>query len=65
MAGIWKKQHNYEGYTTNMLKKKGLQRVYASSHDIWNRDLSVNNKNGKEIVCSATEHGTKHAQHHL
>ena len=25
MAGIWKTQYNYEGYTTNMLKKKSLQ----------------------------------------
>ena len=22
MAGIWKKQHNYEGYTTTCLKRK-------------------------------------------
>jgi len=39
-----------------MLKKKGLKPVHPSSNDIWSRDLDINNKNGKEIVCSTTQH---------
>ena len=53
MAGIWKTDHNYEGYTTNMVKKKSLQPVHPSNNDICG-DLDINNKNGKEIVCSTT-----------
>ena len=34
---------NCEGYTTNMLKKKGLQPIHSSSNDIWSRDLDINN----------------------
>ena len=45
---------NCEGYTTNMLKRKGLQLVYPYINDIWNRDTEINNKNGKEIVWSST-----------
>ena len=65
MAGIWKTQHNYEGYTTNMLKKKIPLPVQPSSSEIWSTDLGNNQKNGKEIVCCTTQHATKHTQHHL
>ena len=65
MAGIWKTQHNYPWYITNMLKKKGFQPVHLSSNDIWSRDLDINNTNRKEIVCGTTQHETKHAQDHL
>ena len=44
MAGIWKTQHNYEGYTTNMLKKKGLQPVYPSSNDVWTLTTKMENE---------------------
>ena len=47
MAGIWNTHHNYEGYSTNMVKKKGLQPVYPSSNDLESRNLDNNNKNGK------------------
>jgi len=36
--------------------------VYPSSNDIWSRDLDINNTNGKEIVCSATQHETKNGE---
>ena len=61
MAGIWKTQHNYEGYTINMLKKKGLQAVYPSINGIRSKDMDIYKTNGKDIVCSTTQHGTKHA----
>jgi len=50
MANIWKTEHNYGGYRTNMLKKKGLQLMFPSGNDKWSRDLDRNNKNGKAIV---------------
>jgi len=53
-------QHKYEGYTTNMLQDKGHQLVYPFSNYMWSRDLDINKKNGKEIVCSTTQHGTEH-----
>jgi len=51
-------------YTTNTLKKKGLQPVHPSSNGIWSRELDINNTNRKEIVC-ITQLGMKHVQHHL
>ena len=54
MTDIGKTQHNYDGYTTNMLKKKGLQPVYPSSNDIWSRYLNINNKMEKKL--SAAQH---------
>ena len=48
MAGIWKIQHNYEGYTTNRLKRKVFNRcifpAMTYGAETWTLTTKMDNK---------------------